>query len=184
MSLIQSSNRRKAIKKYLVVAILSALLVHFGSAPVNKQPQQSANTQVVAAVAKPSAPIQTSEVQPEKEAAKVTDIIVAIPTPQSSPIDEQEELLQAAGVPNSEWSAAKYIFNKESTWRPTATNSIGCIGLGQNCPDKNGKTWLTDACPDWQSNPVCQVERFSHYATERYGGWWPAYEFWSENGWW
>jgi len=140
-------------------------------------------------------PARDDQPQPEIQAAKPEPTKAPEPKPQvidppkSEPMatpsmNDHQTLLQAAGVPSRDWPAAEFIFSKESTWRPTATNSKGCIGLGQNCPDKKGYYWLTDACPNWQTDPVCQVKRFSHYATERYGSWWSAHAFWIENGWW
>ena len=71
----------------------------------------------------------------------------------------------------------------ETHWRVDAINSSGCIGIGQNCPNRDGYYWLKEACPEWQNDPVCQLKRFSIYAG-RYGGWQGAYNFWQQNRWW
>lgn len=187
--------------RILIAAILSAALLYLAPSPVNikNSAQPTASNQVRALEQKTqqtrAADLNTKQVEPAAVKTEVAAKASTEPKPEGTteiakpvvptpPSDDREALLQAAGVPSSEWSAVKYIFHKESTWRPTATNHIGCIGLGQNCPDKKGKTWLTDSCPNWQSDPVCQIKRFSHYATERYGGWWQAHAFWLEHGWW
>jgi len=89
--------------------------------------------------------------------------------------------IKEAGV--EDINAAHTLLMRESTCRPDAVNSIGCIGIGQNCPDKDGNYWLVDSCPDWKTNPVCQIKRFTHYAVERYGSWNAALSFSNNNGW-
>lgn len=100
------------------------------------------------------------------------------PTPEAPPIvDEQRaQLLAESGVAEADHGYVDYIFTKESGWRTDAVNGGGCIGLGQNCPDRNGERWLEQACPDWQTNPVCQIRRFQDYAIGKYGSWQEAYE--------
>ena len=81
-------------------------------------------------------------------------------------------------------SLAAFIYDHESDCNLTARNSIGCVGIGQNCPDKNGHYWLIAACPDWATNYDCQNAAFTNYAMQRYGGWEGAYQFWLANRWW
>jgi uncharacterized protein YabE (DUF348 family) len=95
---------------------------------------------------------------------------------------DKSEILRAAGVSERDFAAVDFIFQKESTWRPGAINARGCIGLGQRCPSK-GSNALAAACPNWQTDAVCQVRHFSAYAN-RYGGWQGAYQAWLEQGWW
>jgi hypothetical protein len=181
------------IAKTILSVLLSALLI--GLAPNEASPAHLNNSVTQDEATKPlvkaeqaQLPSQRDEVSPtpatptEPERPQAQAQVAVQTTP--SPVDDQEALLAAAGVPSNEWAASKYVFFKESTWRPAAINEIGCIGLGQNCPDKNGRLWLKEACPNWETDPVCQIKRFSIYAKERYGGWWAAYEFWLANGWW
>lgn len=95
---------------------------------------------------------------------------------------DKADIFRAAGVAEKDFAAIDYIFQKESTWRPGAINSRGCIGLGQRCPS-GGSNALANACPNWQTDAVCQVRHFSGYAS-RYGGWQGAYSAWLEQGWW
>lgn len=64
----------------------------------------------------------------------------------------------------------------ESGWDPAIISPKNCIGLGQNCEYK-GRYWLKEACPDWATNPVCQLRRFTVYAIGRYGSWRQAAEY-------
>lgn len=97
-------------------------------------------------------------------------------------------VMAAAGISPSDYHYVDYIFSYESTWNAAAVNPSYCIGLGQNCPepfgDPNGHYWLTEACPQWEHDPVCQTERFAAYAESRYGSWAEAYNFSRANGWW
>jgi uncharacterized protein YabE (DUF348 family) len=89
-------------------------------------------------------------------------------------------ILSAAGVAAGQQSAADFIISRESGWNLTAHNSGGCLGLGQACP--GGK--LTNACPNWQSDAICQVQFFGGYANGHYGSWQNAQVFWLANHWW
>lgn len=87
--------------------------------------------------------------------------------------------LADAGIPSGSWAAARYIFMRESTWRPRATNSWGCIGLGQDCNHA-----LSAICPNWEGDVVCQIQYFNSYALHRYGSWDNAMTFWNIHNWW
>ena len=63
---------------------------------------------------------------------------------------------------------------KESSNRLEAINSIGCIGLGQDC---NGQ--LAIDCPDWQTDRPCQEVFWQRYMSNRYGTWNKAKQHWS-----
>lgn len=67
---------------------------------------------------------------------------------------------------------AQKIYMQESGCRLTATNSIGCTGIGQSCPSSK----LSKACPDWKTNYICQNKFFTAYAMS-YGGWKQAHDF-------
>lgn len=103
---------------------------------------------------------------------------------QDAPLDiggtPQEWMLQA-GIPQQHWQFVDFIMIKESTWRPGVVNSIGCIGLGQSCPGGSG---LINDCPNWATDPVCQLRHFDKYAKNRYGGWPQSYNAWLAQGWW
>lgn len=92
---------------------------------------------------------------------------------------DKQDWMRAAGIPESQFGAVDFIIGHESGWRPNALNGGGCAGLGQACPASK----LANACPNWQSDPVCQLQFFGGYAS-RYGGWSGAYNFWIVNHWW
>lgn len=114
---------------------------------------------------------------------------------------EQEKLAQAASITPKvyadggsckDWilqagiadvESAYKLMMRESSCIPSTVNSVGCIGLGQNCPDKYGVYWLKQACPNWQNDPVCQMKRFNVYAIGRYGSWSRALAFSYANNW-
>lgn len=115
---------------------------------------------------------------PEPETVVATPEPVKVQEPAPQPLTDHEQLMQAAGIQQSDWYAVEYIINHESSWRPTIYNNEGCVGLGQRCP---ASTLLND-CPDLDA--VCQLRHFSNYAVSRYGGWQQAYNVWASQSWW
>lgn len=90
----------------------------------------------------------------------------------------KQAVLAAAGVSPSDYAYVDYIFSRESGWNAAAASRNGYYGLGQTNLAK-----LSSACPNWQSDPVCQTRLFSGYAS-RYGGWAGSYNFWLSHHWW
>jgi uncharacterized protein YabE (DUF348 family) len=111
-----------------------------------------------------------------KEMVKQVEIIG---TKVSLPAGSHEDWMAAAGLSASDYGYANYIFGKESGWRPNAVSSNGYYGLGQTNYNK-----LVSACPNWESDPVCQIRLFNGYAVGRYGSWAQAYDFWNSHHWW
>lgn len=85
-----------------------------------------------------------------------------------------------AGISPGDYNYVDYVISHESHWNPAALNAAGCAGLGQACPGSK----LAAACPNWQSDPVCQLKFFNGYAVGRYGGWAGAYQKKVSAGWW
>lgn len=100
--------------------------------------------------------------------------------PSGSVSGSKLDWMRAAGIDPSQYQYVDYIIGRESGWNPAAVSSNRCIGLGQRC---NAQI-LISACPNWQTDPVCQLNHFSGYANGRYGSWQQAYSFWSVNHWW
>ena len=88
--------------------------------------------------------------------------------------------MRAAGIDPSQYQYVDFIIGHESGWNPGSVSANRCIGLGQRCD----ASILIDACPNWQSDPVCQLGHFSGYANGRYGSWQGAYDAWQAQGWW
>jgi len=141
------------------IALTLLILLSLGKSsayPINKQVTQEATTEVKS---------------------------VVLPQPQeSAPVETQPAAQPVVSAPvtyHSDNFYMEYIFQHESTNRLSAVNSIGCIGLGQDC---NGQ--LAVRCPNWTTDQACQVSFFSEYAIRRYGSWSSAYNFWVSNHWW
>lgn len=94
------------------------------------------------------------------------------------PADKQS-VMAAAGISPGDYAYVDYIFSRESRWNAAAVSPNGYYGLGQTSLAR-----LSAACPNWQSDPVCQTRLFTSYATGRYGSWEGAYNFWLSRHWW
>ncbi len=96
------------------------------------------------------------------------------------PPGSHTDWMAEAGVSSGNYGYIDYIFTHESGWNPASRNPSGLyVGLGQTSPSK-----LSAACPNWQSDPICQIGYFNGYAVGRYGSWQAAYAFKKANGWW
>jgi len=92
---------------------------------------------------------------------------------------DKTDVLLAAGVSADQAPYADFVIAHESGWRLGARNASGCLGLGQACPGSK----LINACPNYGTDAICQIQFFSGYAN-KYGGWRGAYNFWIVNHWW
>jgi uncharacterized protein YabE (DUF348 family) len=91
---------------------------------------------------------------------------------------DKQSVMAAAGVNPADYAYVDYIFSRESRWNTAAASPNGYYGLGQTNLGK-----LSAACPNWQTDAVCQTRLFAGYAG-RYGGWEGAYNFWLSHHWW
>ena len=103
-----------------------------------------------------------------------------VTAPNVSVAADKAALMAQAGIPADQHASVDFIISRESGWRPAATSANGCIGLGQRC----NPSILINVCPNWATDPVCQLQHFNGYAVGRYGSWNQAYAFWSVNHWW
>lgn len=101
-------------------------------------------------------------------------------SPTTAVSGDRASIMTAAGISQDQQASADFIISRESGWRPAARNAGGCIGLGQKCNAAS----LIRACPNWETDPVCQMQHFNGYAVGRYGSWEKAYSFWTVNHWW
>lgn len=160
------------MKTILRLALASSLFFVLASEP----PREQAKAEV-------TQPVEVSKTQVEK----VADTTSVTPTPTPEPpkpklAGDKYDWLRSAGVPESQLASAVGLVQRESSWRFTATNHLGCIGLGQACPS-GIKSVLLANCPDWQTNPICQLKVFTVYVNARYGGWNQAKAFSDRNNW-
>jgi uncharacterized protein YabE (DUF348 family) len=153
-------------------------------------PALPAGSKVVKTVGSPGKKVVTYDLKLEngKEVGRtpIQVIITADPVKQVvakgtkvvSVTGSKAEWMAGAGISPSDYQYVDFVIGHESGWRPGAVSANRCIGLGQSCSGS-----LAGSCPDWQSNPVCQLKFFSGYA-RRYGGWSGAYSEWQRKGWW
>ena len=134
-------------------------------------------------------PVDVIKAETPVEAPKVVDTTSVTPTPTPEPpkptpkyTGDKYDWLRSAGVPENQLVNAVALIQRESSWRFTATNHLGCIGLGQACPS-GIKPVLLAKCPNWQTDPVCQLKVFTNYVNARYGGWVQAKAFSDRNNW-
>lgn len=117
-----------------------------------------------------------SESRAIDEAEPVTTTVVesiSIPTYTGS----HSDWMAQAGISESDYTYVDYIISHESSWNPSAINAgSGACGLPQALPcSKLGDNW---------SNPITALQWANTYATDRYGSWYAAYQFWITNKWW
>jgi hypothetical protein len=118
---------------------------------------------------------------------EIQSVVVTQPTKQvevigtkvSLPPGSHEDWMRAAGMSPDNFGYINYIFMHESGWNPASSNGGMYVGLGQTNPAN-----LSAACPQWQSDPICQIRFFNGYAVSRYGSWSGAYDFKASKGWW
>lgn len=132
------------------------------------------------------------ELTPSGQKVTLNEVIITPPTnrvvvkgkkvaaPNNSVAADKAALMNQAGISSDQQASADYIISRESGWRPAASNPSGkYVGLGQTNPAA-----LSAACPNWQTDAVCQLRYFDNYAVKRYGSWEKAYAFWSVSHWW
>ena len=145
---------------------------------VNQQPKPAEainNSEVTVTVAAKPKPVQ-EEAKPPIESA---------PVPQPEPVQPPQprtytgtkfEWLAAAGIPESDWEYADYIVSRESSWNPNAVNaSSGACSLAQALP-------CSKIPGDWR-DPVNALKWQYQYVSNRYGGYYGAYQFWVVHHW-
>ena len=96
------------------------------------------------------------------------------------PPGSHTDWMAAAGISSGDYGYADYIMVRESGWRPDAVSGDGrYYGLGQTSLSN-----ISGACPQWRTDPICQLRFFNSYAIGRYDSWQGAYAFKQANGWW
>jgi uncharacterized protein YabE (DUF348 family) len=95
------------------------------------------------------------------------------------PAGSHTDWMATAGMDPGNYGYIDYIFVHESGWNPAAASPNGYYGLGQTSLSNIGS-----ACPNWRTDPICQIRWFNGYAVSRYGSWAGAYSFKKSHGWW
>lgn len=198
----------KTIRLFLCSILLVFLTCSFANAaPQNTtqshtQPAQQVptsktvndTTQVQKAV--PAADTPAVPLQP----ARPPDPQPPAPAPIAAPVvalTNHDELMQAAGISQADWSAVDYIVSHESGWcatkwegttacpaDPIEVYSWDYVYKGYGMCQSTPAIKMAVSGTDWQTNPVTQLQWCSAYAQARYGGWQAAYSHWlSHHNW-
>ena len=149
-----------------MVAAVAITLVMLQFKPMTQEFLATERKQVTVDVKKLETP------KPMEKSASVDKAPVAEPVvTASAPVPSgPAEWMSAAGISESDRPHVSAILGQESGWTLTATNYLGCIGLGQACPSGN-KAEMLLRCPDWETNGACQMQVWNDYAIRRYGSW-------------
>ena len=126
-----------------------------------------------AQVAKANQEVKDAEEANRRAAQEAQPIQVVVPQYSGT----HAEWMASAGISASDWQYVDYIVSNESGWNYDATNaSSGAHGLVQALPySKTGCGW---------DDPICQLSWGDSYAKSRYGSWYGAYIWWTQNHWW
>ncbi|WP_203751133.1 transglycosylase SLT domain-containing protein [Cellulomonas chitinilytica] len=99
--------------------------------------------------------------------------------PSRVPVGEVKQY--AAGLVGADqWGCLEALWQRESGWDPSATNSSsGAFGIPQSLPGSK----MASAGPDWRSNPLTQVRWGVSYIEGRYGSACAAWQHSQSTGW-
>lgn len=136
------------------------MIVIAGMAPSAKTPTVGAERTPAVVEASKQKPAPE---QPKVETQPVSAVVATV-------VDDPNGWMDAAGIAPSDRQYVVKIMGQESGWTLSATNYLGCIGLGQACPSGN-KGEMLARCPDWATNGTCQMKVWNDYAMRRYGSW-------------
>ena len=128
----------------------------------------------------PAAPPAPKPAAKKAPAATPAPKKTAPPTTNNSYSGDSAYQLAEQIVPSGQFGCFDWIVTRESGWNVTATNpSSGAYGLGQALPGDK----MASAGPDWQTNPVTQIDWTLSYMDSRYGSPCAAQSFWESHGW-
>lgn len=129
-------------------------------------------------------PTSTTTVSPPSSITTTSTTVVVTTTAPPLIFRPRASRVPTTRAPIPAGDAKAFIYDKESGNNPASVNGGGCVGLGQNCPDKHGNVAVIAACPNWQTDYACQDAWFTGYMEHRYGTWEKAKAFWVIHHWW
>ena len=101
-------------------------------------------------------------------------------TPSGSPQQIAAAMLGSFGWSSGEFGCLQSLWNAESGWNPSASNSIsGAYGIPQALPGSK----MASAGPDWQTNPATQIKWGLGYIKQVYGSPCAAWSHEQSTGW-
>lgn len=152
------------------------------SSPVEavQQPKKEEATNLPAQTEKA---ITASDVKPDEQ-KQVAPAVETKPAPRA-PLTDRQQLMQSAGIAESDWPATEDIINRESGWCHTKWEGEWGVCLDYHGVPDSGGYGLCQSTPahkmasmgaDWATNPVTQLKWCNEYV-KAYGGWTAAKAF-------
>lgn len=142
----------------------------FAAQPPSVSVMQASVSAAVATPKPTATPTPRPTVIPTKSAPSRPVVARQAPHP-ATPAGSHEDWLAAAGIPQSVWSCATTLINRESGWNVYATNkSSGAYGIPQALPGSK----MATMGEDWRTNPITQLRWMHAYVNARYNGFCPA----------
>lgn len=125
--------------------------------------------------------LQETQKQLEAKRNSATAYAAELPVVQApvvqAPVVEKPRPITAVVAGCGDNTYANYIYMHESGCNASAINAgSGACGIGQELPCGKSGCSLGDY--------ACQNAFFTQYAIDRYGSWYNAYVFWTNNNWW
>lgn len=177
----------KTIRLYFSVAVVVALTIVFAN--LNPPAAPLTHVEAVQAAVKiktdkdPPKPVEAT--QDVSTAANTPTPPAVVKPPDPAPVlTDHDQLMQAAGISQADWSAADDIITRESGWCATKWEGEHACAAFHGVPDGIGYGLcqatpgfkMASQDPDWATNAVKQLEWCNNYA-QAYGGWQPAKVF-------
>lgn len=194
----------KTIRLFLCSIFLVFLTCSFANAaPQNATVSHRAPAQQVPT---PETVNDTAQVHKAVPAAVTPVVPVPVAKPPDPPpavaaapvvtLTDHEQLMQAAGISQADWTAVDYIVSHESGWcatkwegthdcptTPVQVYSWGYVYKGYGVCQSTPAIKMAASGADWQTDPVTQLEWCTLHAAQ-YGGWQGAYQHWlSHHNW-
>ena len=102
------------------------------------------------------------------------------PAPSGSPQSIAQSMLKSFGWSSSQFSCLKPLWQHESSWSVSASNSsTGAYGIPQAAPGSK----MASAGPDWKTNASTQIKWGLGYIKDTYGSPCAAWSHEQADGW-
>jgi hypothetical protein len=143
------------------------------------QPASQPTTQQ-AAVASPTPTHSATPTASHTPAPSATPTATPSPAPSGSPQSIAQSMLKSFGWSSSQFSCLKPLWQHESSWSVSASNSsTGAYGIPQAAPGSK----MASAGPDWKTNASTQIKWGLGYIKDTYGSPCAAWSHEQADGW-
>ena len=168
------ATRQLAREKIHLAVLEQDRLVAEGRQAVRQAARREARRRAAARRAAELAAARQAQQQPAGNSAS------APATPSGSPQQIAAAMLGSFGWSSGEFGCLQSLWNAESGWNPSASNSIsGAYGIPQALPGSK----MASAGPDWQTNPATQIKWGLGYIKQVYGSPCAAWSHEQSAGW-